>query len=466
MYNKVLETIEKYNMLSKGGNVVAGLSGGADSSAMVHILAALRDKFDIKITAVHINHGIRGDEAYRDEEISRKFCEGLGIDFLVYHCDIPAEAKKRGMGEEETGRLVRYEKFRETAEKLGSAKIAVAHNTNDMAETLLMHLCRGAGLNGLAGIKPVNNGIIRPLLFCTRAEIEHYCDTNNIAYCTDSTNLKTDYTRNKVRRILLPWLESEINTSAGANIASTAVLLREDENYLEELAEEKYAEYVLRSEADRVELKDSLSAEKPVMRKRILRIALKTCRANLKDYSRKHIEGTDDILMGETGRKIDLPGGICAEKGYGCIKIIRKSESKAGKLKDMCYVLNINEEKYIPEIGKRILLSLNDEKKFSNDTKVYTKKADYDKINSEPIEIRTRRAGDRINIGKGSKKLKDYMIDEKIPSEKRNSIPLLACGGRVIAIGGRLGMDFYITEKTKNILYIYMWEEARNEGKS
>ena len=132
----------------------------------------------------------------------------------------------------------------------------------------------------------------------------------------------------------------------------------------------------------------------------------------------------------------------------------------------MCYVLNINEEKYIPEIGKRILLSLNDEKKFSNDTKVYTKKADYDKINSEPIEIRTRRAGDRINIGKGSKKLKDYMIDEKIPSEKRNSIPLLACGGRVIAIGGRLGMDFYITEKTKNILYIYMWEEARNEGKS
>ena len=130
----------------------------------------------------------------------------------------------------------------------------------------------------------------------------------------------------------------------------------------------------------------------------------------------------------------------------------------------MCYVLNINEEKYIPEIGKRILLSLNDEKKFSNDTKVYT--TDYDKINSEPIEIRTRRAGDRINIGKGSKKLKDYMIDEKIPSEKRNSIPLLACGGRVIAIGGRLGMDFYITEKTKNILYIYMWEEALNEGKS
>ena len=314
MYNKVLETIEKYNMLSKGDNVVAGLSGGADSSAMVHILAALRDKFDIKITAVHINHGIRGDEAYRDEEISRKLCERLGIDFLVYHCDIPAEAKKRGMGEEETGRLVRYEKFRETAEKLGGAKIAVAHNTNDMAETLLMHLCRGAGLNGLAGIKPVNNGIIRPLLFCTRAEIEHYCDTNNIAYCTDSTNLKTDYTRNKVRRILLPWLESEINTSAGANIASTAVLLREDENYLEELAEEKYAEYALRSEMYRVELKDSLSAEKPVMRKRILRIALKTCRANLKDYSRKHIEGTDDILMGETGRKIDLPGGICAEK--------------------------------------------------------------------------------------------------------------------------------------------------------
>lgn len=111
MYNKVLETIEKYNMLSKGGNVVAGLSGGADSSAMVHILAALRDKFDIKITAVHINHGIRGDEAYRDEEISRKFCEGLGIDFLVYHCDIPAEAKKRGMGEEETGRLVRYPQY-------------------------------------------------------------------------------------------------------------------------------------------------------------------------------------------------------------------------------------------------------------------------------------------------------------------------------------------------------------------
>lgn len=455
MYNKVIETIKKFNMLNNGENVVVGLSGGADSCALTHILARLSEKMDLHITAVHINHGIRGEEAERDERSAEEFCRRLNIEFIAYHCDIPSEAAKRGIGEEEAGRLVRYEKFYETAGKKNGAKTAVAHNMNDKAETLIMNLCRGAGMKGLAGIKPVGGSIIRPLIFCTRDEIEKYCDDNNIEYCTDSTNLQNEYTRNKIRNILLPWLSENINPAAGMNMANASELLREEEEYLESKAQEQYKKLLKDSGDGFVSLNvDGLASEHSVIRRRVLRIALRSLRPDMRDFGRKHTESAEDILMGDTGRRISLPGGITVSKGYGLINILYDREKQGA----FCYDIEPGKKYFIKETESYVLLSLNEEKNIKNAVNICTKKIDYDKI-KDKIQLRTRQTGDFISIKNGRKKIKDIFIDDKIPSDKRDSYPLLVCGKSVIIVGDRLGTDYYVGQDTKNILYIYIWEE-------
>lgn len=455
MYNKVIETIKKFNMLNNGENVVVGLSGGADSCALTHILARLSEKMDLHITAVHINHGIRGEEAERDERSAEEFCRRLNIEFIAYHCDIPSEAAKRGIGEEEAGRLVRYEKFYETAEKKNGAKTAVAHNMNDKAETLIMNLCRGAGMKGLAGIKPVSGSIIRPLIFCTRDEIEKYCDDNNIEYCTDSTNLQNEYTRNKIRNILLPWLSENINPAAAMNMANASELLREEEEYLESKAQEQYKKLLKDSGDGFVSLNaDGLASEHGVIRRRVLRIALRSLRPDMRDFGRKHTESAEDILMGDTGRRISLPGGITVSKGYGLINILYDREKQGA----FCYDIEPGKKYFIKETESYVLLSLNEEKNIKNAVNICTKKIDYDKI-KDKIQLRTRQTGDFISIKNGRKKIKDIFIDDKIPSDKRDSYPMLVCGKSVIIVGNRLGTDYYVGQDTKNILYIYIWEE-------
>ena len=455
MYNKVIETIKKFNMLNNGENVVVGLSGGADSCALTHILARMSEKMDLHITAVHINHGIRGEEAERDERSAEEFCRRLNIEFIAYHCDIPSEAAKRGIGEEEAGRLVRYEKFYEMAEKKNGAKTAVAHNMNDKAETLIMNLCRGAGMKGLAGIKPVGGSIIRPLIFCTRDEIEKYCDDNNIEYCTDSTNLQNEYTRNKIRNILLPWLSENINPAAGMNMANASELLREEEEYLESKAQEQYKKLLKDSGDGFVSLNvDGLASEHSVIRRRVLRIALRSLRPDMRDFGRKHTESAEDILMGDTGRRISLPGGITVSKGYGLINILYDREKQGA----FCYDIEPGKKYFIKETESYVLLSLNEEKNINNTANICTKKIDYDKI-KDKIQLRTRQTGDFISIKNGRKKIKDIFIDDKIPSDKRDSYPLLVCGKSVIIVGDRLGTDYYVGQDTKNILYIYIWEE-------
>ena len=455
MYNKVVETIKKFNMLNNGENIVVGLSGGADSCALTHILARLSEKMDLHITAVHINHGIRGEEAERDERSAEEFCRRLNIEFIAYHCDIPSEAAKRGIGEEEAGRLVRYEKFYETAEKKNGAKTAVAHNMNDKAETLIMNLCRGAGMKGLAGIKPVSGSIIRPLIFCTRDEIEKYCDDNNIEYCTDSTNLQNEYTRNKIRNILLPWLSENINPAAAMNMANASELLREEEEYLESKAEDRYKKFLKDSGDGFVSLNvDGLASEHSVIRRRVLRIALRSLRPDMRDFGRKHTESAEDILMGDTGRRISLPGGITVSKGYGLINILYDREKQGA----FCYDIEPGKKYFIKETESYVLLSLNEEKNIKNAVNICTKKIDYDKI-KDKIQLRTRQTGDFISIKNGRKKIKDIFIDDKIPSDKRDSYPLLVCGKSVIIVGDRLGTDYYVGQDTKNILYIYIWEE-------
>lgn len=463
MYDKAVETIEKYHMIKNGDSIVIGLSGGADSCALTLLLSKLADKYALKLTAVHINHGIRGEEADSDERFAEGLCRRLGVDFMPFHCDIPAEAKKRGLGEEETGRIIRYEKFRETALKTGADSIAVAHNLNDIAETLMMNLCRGAGMKGMGGISPVSGNIIRPLLYCSRKEIEEYCAENGIDYRTDSTNLQNDYTRNKIRNLLLPWLKENINPSADMNMAKTASILREEEEFMERLADKAFRECLLKAENGRIILDaEKLKAMDRVIIKRVLRNAIGKAKGDPRNIGMTHTENAEEILYGQTGKKISLPGNIGAVKGYGTLEIYKKrNDAKAG----YCYELSVGEKIYIPEMDRFVLLSEKQEDFPNSCSNIYTKKIDYDKI-KDRIVLRTRQAGDILTIKGGKKKLKDIFIDDKIPAQERDRFPLIAEGNSIIAAGDRLGYEYYVSGRTKKILYIYIWEESKNDRKS
>ena len=209
MTDKARRDCARLGLLEKGDSVIAALSGGADSVALLHFLISVKEQYDLTIHAAHLNHGIRGEEAQRDESFCKILCEKYNVPFHLRRRDIPALARARGVSEELCGREERYAFFEELAEPL-NAKIALAHTASDNAETLLFNLSRGASLGGAAAIPQRRGNIIRPLLSCTRAEIEAYCAANGLEYVTDSSNLSDDYTRNRIRHHVIPVLR-ELN---------------------------------------------------------------------------------------------------------------------------------------------------------------------------------------------------------------------------------------------------------------
>ena len=238
MKNLVAEAIEKYKMLNAGDAVTVGLSGGADSCALVHVMFTLREEFGISVSACHINHNLRGAESDSDEAFVRKLCAELGIPLEVYNIDVKGALGKHESIEEAARRL-RYECFDNARKKFGS-KLATAHTANDNAETVLMNMIRGTGTKGLAGIPPVREYFIRPLILCSRDQTEEYCRMNGIDYVTDSTNLIDDCTRNRIRHKVLPMLR-EFNPSIVEAITRMTAAVADDEAFMFEQSL-KYAE--------------------------------------------------------------------------------------------------------------------------------------------------------------------------------------------------------------------------------
>ncbi|MEW8956858.1 tRNA lysidine(34) synthetase TilS, partial [Clostridium sp.] len=212
MIVKVRDFVKENNMISKNDKVLVALSGGPDSICLIHILNELKDELGIEILAAHLNHCLRGEDANKDEEYVREFCKSLNIQCYVKRVDINRYAKERALSSEMAGREARYEFFNDLKEEFNINKIAVAHNLNDQAETVLMRLMRGTGIEGLIGIRPVRDNIyIRPILSLNRHEIEAYCEDNKLLPRIDKTNLETIYSRNKVRLELIPYIEKNFN---------------------------------------------------------------------------------------------------------------------------------------------------------------------------------------------------------------------------------------------------------------
>ena len=464
LLEEVQSYMDSYHMLSHGGQVVVGLSGGADSVCLLIVLLRL----GYEVEAVHVNHMIRGAEADRDESFVRRLSEKLGIKLTVIKKDVPKLAKEMHMSEEEAGRYIRYEAFKEKAEYLsqksaseegtdgadgaGSVKIAVAHNKNDLAETVIYNMVRGSSLQGLAGIRPVRDRIIRPLLMTKRSDIERYLNEIGQDYITDSTNLETDYSRNKIRHQVLPVLE-ELNDGAVdhlAAIAMDALQLREDmDNKLSfsdgaEYNPETEDGYVGKIDIDYMNSLDTLTRGELVLR------VMESVAGRRKDLTREHVRSVMSLSELESGKKIVLPYEMVAERVYGEIRIY-----KSGKKS------NDGASEHFPEmdIGRIETVSYEYTSEIDLSKKEYTKLIDCDKIKST-LCLRTPKPGDFIviNAEGGSKKLSRYFTEAKIERSERAYVPVVADGDEVVwIVGHRLSERYKVspaTEKVTEIRYI------------
>lgn len=310
MKEKVLETIKKYNLIEDRDKIVLGVSGGPDSMAMLHILNEIRNEniIDFDIVIAHINHMIR-EEAQEDEEYVQEYCKKNNIECYIRRIDVKEIANINKIGTEEAGRKVRYDFFEEILNKTNSNKIAIAHNKNDKIETIIMHILRGSGVLGLKGIEPIrNNKFIRPIIECERYEIETYCEQNKLNPRIDKTNFENEYTRNKIRNIIIPYIKKEFNPNIIETVDRLSKVIAEENDYMEKIAQEIYNQILIENTEDRSILKlKEFNKQDKVIKNRIIRIAVKQLMGSSQGIEKIHIEDIIKLCNNNVGNKFLTP---------------------------------------------------------------------------------------------------------------------------------------------------------------
>ncbi len=255
MKQKVLDTIRKYKLIENGDKIVLGVSGGPDSIAMLDIFKDLRNILGFKIYVCHVNHMIRGQDAMNDQKYVEQYCKKNQIEFFTKNINVVEIANKQKIGTEEAGRNARYQFFEEVLKNTGANKIATAHNKNDNAETVLMHLLRGSGLSGLKGINPIrNNKYIKPLIECERQEIENYCKEKNLNPCIDKTNFENTYTRNKIRNVVIPYIKNQFNPNIIETLTRLSEVVSNEDEFIEKIINKEFNRLVLLQNDEQIDL--------------------------------------------------------------------------------------------------------------------------------------------------------------------------------------------------------------------
>ncbi len=491
---RVFKYAGDYGMIPDGGYVIAGVSGGADSMCMLMLLMKLCRLKDTGICVVHVNHGIRGASAERDERYVRKFCEDNELEYRAFHEDIPKLASQNRMTLEEAGRRVRYNAFVRTASEFNTNVIAVAHNCDDNAETVLFNIFRGSGIRGIGGIRPVRsyqseNGdvyrIIRPILCLSRKEIEEYDRQCGTDWCTDETNSENDYSRNCIRNVILPKAGELINDSIPEHLMELSERAAEIDDYLNTVAASFFEKNVhgtavksVRISKRAAETDECMSINAPDLSEKnvhgsaeksarisgkdfectevsvriadllglhaavrgvVIRKMLETVCRSMKDIEARHTAQINMLCGLESGKRISLPYGMTAYNEYGFL-VIRK---QTGKEADVSY--NRITFKTVEYDGVSAIPTGEREKWF-----------DADCLKEKPV-VRKRRDGDYLIIGKeGHKKsLNRFFIDSKIPKPDRDTTEVLAEGSHILYVEGLKRDDSYpVTGDTKHILVV------------
>ncbi len=308
MKDKVIKTIKKYNLIQNGDKIVLGVSGGPDSISMLDILNSIKDEMGFEIYVVHVNHLIR-TEAIDDEKYVEEYCKKNNIEFFAKRIDVLKIADTQKIGTEEAGRKARYEFFEEIYSKVGANKIAIAHNKNDKAETIIMHLLRGSGLSGLKGIEPIrNNKYIRPLIECERSEIEKYCEENNLNPRIDKTNFENEYTRNKIRNIVIPYIKKEFNPNIIETLDRLSEVATDESNYIDRQVQNTYNKLLLEKTGKQIILKwKEFNSQEKIIKSRLILYTVKELMGSTEGIEKIHIESIIKLCDNNIGNKYLTP---------------------------------------------------------------------------------------------------------------------------------------------------------------
>ncbi len=425
MINKVISTVNKYEMLSDCKTVVAAVSGGSDSMAMLFILQKLREVYGYKLIAAHVNHGIRGEQADADECFVVDYCTENGIEVNVLKADVIAEAERFSWSLEEAGRKIRYEFFASFGKDV---LVATAHNATDRVETFLFNFARGSALRGLGSIPPVRDNFIRPLIDCSKAEIESFCEENCIPFIIDATNSDVCYSRNRIRHNVLTELRA-INPSLEASASRCIDALREDEHFLSGLADGLVYDAETEKGYDASVLNN---APISIKKRAVIRIVETVCGVT---PERTGVDEICSILANGGSRQIN--GGILVRVRCGMLEFPNGNEPsfetvpfslgsvRAGNSEIVSEILKIKDTNCLQKVSKSVL----------------TYYLDYDKIHGNML-FRCRESGDKISLkNRGcTKTLKKLFNELSIAPEKRNNLVILSDDAGVLLVEG-VGVD-------------------------
>jgi tRNA(Ile)-lysidine synthase len=514
MFEKVCRYIRENSMIHKNMHIIAGVSGGADSMCMLVILSEIAPEYAMKLHVVHVNHGIRGKDAAADEEFVRNYCDKNNIDFKAFHIDVPALSEKLGLSEEETGRNERYRIFRSRMDdiKKGASpececRIAVAHNMNDEAETILFREFRGTGINGTAGMKPVDADVIRPLLCVKRKEIEEYLSIKEICYCTDKTNFSGDYSRNIIRNDILRVASEKVNSKSVEHICELGneaqVLISFFNGYVDKEFARIFSEENCYDKCYRALTSELAKLDRAVLFG-VIRKALILTSGKMRDIERIHVESIVGILYSGGCQMLNLPYDVVAVRSYDVLKLFKASDKNRDYFmqpefgRQPYYVLDEahpdglftfglpvmaddfagqsfklengkieclkfdegNKESLNVSNGRRLNVYISSNKKSSINLKNnYTKCFDYGKIirniqddnslheGSVPhgLCLRTAQPGDYLAVYRNGmrKTLKKLLTDCKVPALYRKRLLLLCSGNLVIWVIGLRGSEVF-----------------------
>ncbi|TDT68636.1 tRNA(Ile)-lysidine synthase [Hypnocyclicus thermotrophus] len=449
IYNKFLSTIQNNNLISKNDKIIIALSGGPDSVCLFHLLYKLQSKYNLSLYFAHINHNLRGIDADLDEQFVIELGKKYNIPTFIKSVDIKKYATSFKLSEEEAGREVRYNFFKEIKNKIGANKVALAHILDDNVETFMFRLSRGTSIDGLCSIPVKRDYYIRPLLYIKKEEILKFLEENNLRYQIDESNFKSIYTRNKIRLELIPYFEKEFNSNFKDKIISLIDELNDINKYFK-----KEIDNYINNSGKKFDI-DKLISFPEYLQKEIIKTILKN---NNIAYNRKKINKIFNLLYSNGSKEYLLNEQKKLYKIYNEFYI-----------SDNIKILNNNSLEKTLKINSNLIfnnyyISIRESDKYISKNNVFC--IDKDKILHNEFLIRTRKKGDFfIPIGsKNKKKLKDFFINEKIDKYKRNSLPLIINNDKIVCVGNiRLSEEFKTTTTTKKFLIIELKEVETNE---
>ena len=450
--------ILQHDMIRSGETVVIGVSGGVDSLALLAALYELRPQLDCQLHIAHLDHQLRSDSA-SDAEFVKRCANSLNLPFTINKIDIPCLMRQRGQSIEATARTARYDFFASVSKEIGATKVALGHQGNDQAETVLMNLIRGAALTGLRGILPIRDGkFIRPLLKFSRSEIEEFVAEQGLHPCEDSSNRDKNFLRNRIRLDLLPLLRREYNLNIQNTLVQNSELLRADSEYLEDVARSALDECLVEPITHDVVILNRLTflRHQPALRRRILRLAVCQIQGNMKELAFNHSESMLQLSESKSpNRQLNLPNNLEFLRAYNQL-IIQRATSVIDEFEYNVAVpgdnnfpaLNAAMTSIIAEVSSGGTSYVTDGK--------FRAVFDADQIQL-PLKIRSRRAGDRFQpFGmKGTKKVKDVLMDKKIPQRMRKCVPILVSGDEILwVIGHRTSDKCKVSNRTRRFLHL------------